>query len=249
MSMGKKSTQKSKETGTGITLSAVSIIVLLVMFVGMAVGSLILFQESISIGASEMFDSYNASFAEERENAYLKLYQSAYDRAMDKYHVSNTVVITIGNLEETQKLEVLKANDVEFVAEDRDSNSGNVTAWLEVEGEGTFVVDLKAAEYIIDNEHQYVLVRIPGPELTDVAITQVTRRLFADDFLNGSYREGVDLALKQRNQASLQIQKALLSNQFIYDSAKKAAVSMISNLVRQFNQDVPDLRVDVEFLG
>lgn len=130
----------------------------------------------------------------------------------------------------------------------RDNNSGNVTAWLEVEGEGTFVVDLQATEFIIDNDRHYVLVRIPNPELTNINIIKTTRRLFADDWRDGSYREGVDLALKQRNEASLQIQKALLSNQYIFSSAKDVAVAMIGNLVKQFNPDIPDLQVDVEFM-
>lgn len=237
----RKKTSDTQKTSLTITLSLIIIVV-------MAAGSLFLIKNSIGIGASALMNSYNAAYGSERDDAYQKLYQSAYDRAEKNYHVSNTVVISIGNLEESQKLEVLKANDVEFITEDRDNNSGNVTAWLEVEGEGTFVVDLQAAEFIIDNERQYVLVRIPNPELTNITITKTTRRLFADDWANGSYSEGVDLALKQRNEASLQIQKALLSNQYIFSSAKDVAKSMIQNLVKQFNPDISNLQVDVEFL-
>lgn len=231
----------SKKTPALITLMVVLIIL-------MAFGSIVLLKSGIGAAASALLNSYEAAYASEKDNAYHALYQSAYDRAEKNYHVSSTVVISIGDLEESQKLEVLKANDIEFITEDRDNNSGNVTAWLEVEGEGTFVVDLQAAEFIIDNDRHYVLVRIPNPELTNINIIKTTRRLFADDWRDGSYREGVDLALKQRNEASLQIQKALLSNQYIFSNAQDVAVAMIGNLVKQFNPDIPDLTVDVEFM-
>jgi len=237
---GKKTPESKK--------SSITIIVSLVLIVALAAGSIVLFNGGISKGADSLMNSFSAAFTTEKDAAYEKLYQAAFDRAEQKYHVSNEVVISIGNLEESQKLEVLKASDVEFITEDKDNNSGNVTAWLEVNGEGTFVIDLQAAEYIVDNERRYVLVRIPNPELTNIKIKSTTRRLFSDDFKNGSYSEGVDLALKQRNEAQLQIQKSLMSNQYIYSNAKDVAVGMIKNLVRQFNPDIPDLTVDVEFM-
>lgn len=226
---------------SGSMIIGIVFVVLIAISAGMIVNG-------IGVGAEAVIDSYGPAYEAEKENAYEKFYQSAFDNAKEKYHVSNKVVISIGNLEETQKLEIIKANDVEFITEDRDNNEGNVTAWLEVEGEGTFVVDLHTAEFIIDNERKYVLARIPNPELTNIHIIKTTRRLFADDWMDGSYQEGVDLALKQRNEASLQIQKALLSNPYIFSNAQKSAVGMIQNLVRQFNPDIPELVVDVEFM-
>lgn len=223
----------------------VSVIVMIVLMAG----SLVLVRGGIAAGASALANSYVASYNAERTSSYQKLYQSAFTKAEENYHTSNTVIISLGNIEETQKLEVLTANDIEFITEVRDNNTGNVTAWLEVEGQGTFVIDLNAAEYVIDNAHRYVLVRVPNPELTNISIIRTTKRLFSDDWKNGSYSEGVDLAIKQRNEASLQIQKALLSNQYIFSNAKDISVSMIQNLVKQFNPDIPDLEVEVEFIN
>ena len=225
----------------GITVSLIVLVVL-------AAACLLLLKNSIKIGAEALSNNYRAAYESEKDVAYNKLYQSAFDRAEKNYHVSNKVVISIGNLEETKKLEVIKANDVEFITQDKDRSSGNVTAWLEVSGEGIFVVDLKAAEFIVDNSRRYVLVRIPYPELTNVTIVNTTKRWFKDDLINGSYKEGVHLALKQRNEAILRIQKSLMSNQYIYNSAQTVARSMIENLVKQFNPDIPDLTVEVEFI-
>lgn len=219
-----------------------------ILIVALIIAIIFLWNDSINAGANALADMYNTAYKTEKDVAYQKLYQIAFDRAEEKYHVSNTAVISIGNLEESENLEVLKASDVEFITEDSDKNSGNVTAWLEVSGQGTFVVDLKAAEFIINNEQKNVLVRIPHPELTNVTITNAERKLFKDDMFNGSYSEGVNLALKQRNEASLQIQKSLMENQYIYSNAKVVATSMITNLVKQFNPDIPELTVEVEFM-
>ena len=222
--------------------------VLLVLTVLFSSASFFLFKGGISSGVEALNKSYKDMYNTEKKDAYAKLYQSAFDRAKKKYHVQNTMVISINNLEEAQKLEVLKANNIEFITEDKDSNSGKVTAWLEVEGEGTFIIDLRAAEFIVDNERQYVLVRIPKPELTNITIIKTTRRFFADDLFNGSYSEGVKLLLKQHNEASLQVQKALMSNQYIYGSARNVAVNMMRNMVKQLNPEILKLTVDVEFM-
>lgn len=64
-------------------------------------------------------------------------YQSA---AEEKYHVSNRVSIYIGNLQEEQKLEVLKVNDVEFIIENKEDNKENIISWLEVPGKGLLLL-------------------------------------------------------------------------------------------------------------
>lgn len=223
-------------------------IILLAAFIVIAVIGACIVSGGVSKGAEMMLNSYNSAFEAERDAAYQSFYQSAFDRAEQKYHVSNTVLISVGNLQETQKLEVLRASDVEFIIESREDNSGNVTAWLEVAGEGVFTIDLQAAEYSIDNGRRYVLVRILEPELENIAITKTTKKFFKDDWADGSYSEGVDLALRQRQEAILRIKQALLSNQYVFENAKKVAISTIQNLVKQFNPDIPDIIVDVEFM-
>ena len=245
-SSGKKPSAR-KTTRKETAENAIGIKGMIISFVLIA-ANVFLWHDSVNVGANALADMYNTAYQTEKDAAYQKLYQTAFDRAEEKYHVSNTVIISIGNLEESEKLEVLKASDVEFITEDSDKNSGKVTAWLEVTGQGTFVVDLKAAEFIINNEQKRVLVRLPYPELTNVTITNAERKLFKDDLFNGSYSEGVTLALKQRNDANLQIQKALMANQYIYSNAQTVAKDMITNLVKQFNPDIPDLTVDVEFM-
>lgn len=233
--------KESKKNNHKITICLATMIVL-------ALISFWLFCDGIKAGAEALTVHYENAYSGEKDKAYQIMYNNAFEKAEKKYHVSNRGVISIKNLEEISRLEIIKANDVEFITENRNENSGKITAWLEVTGEGTFVIDLQAAEFIIDDEHQYVLVRVPHPTLTDVSITDTQKRFFEDDWKNGSYREGVELAQKQRNEASMRIQKSLMANQYVYLNAKSVAESMIQNLVKQFNPDIPELKVEVEFM-
>ena len=161
----------------------------------------------------------------------------------------NRVSIYIGNLQEEQKLEVLKVNDVEFIIENKEDNKENIISWLEVPGEGTFVVDLKAGEYIVDEERASVLVRVPYPELTNVKIdyANVQKILFQNDIFNDSIKIGEELAKNQLDKADALIRKEFASNENFYLNAQQAARHTIEGMVKQLNPDVSGLTVDVEF--
>ena len=224
----------------------VVLIILTIVFVTM---SKILFDRMIKIGASSLADSYNQAYETEKEKSYKDKYESYKENAERKHHVSNRVNIYLENIQESQKLEVLKVSDVEYIINDKDDNKGNIVSWLEVPGEGTFVVDLKSGEFVIDNEHNHVSARVPYPELTNVKIdySNVNKVLFEDDLFNGSYREGEDLARQQLGEAELLIRKEFTSNQNYYISAQKSAKTIITNLIKQLNPDNAELSVDVEF--
>ena len=235
----KKNTKRKK---TGVLICVVLILI-------MATTAIILFQDVIAKGADALFDSYSAAYESEKEAAYQALYQKYYDSAEAEYHVRNRATIHIGNITETAKLEVLKVSDVEFIVDDSNLFEGGITSWLEVPGEGTYVVDLKAAEFIVDNERAYVLVRVPYPELENVKIdySNVNKILFKDDVFDGSYKQGEELAKKQLGEADLLIKKEFASNERFYLNAQEAAISTIRCLVLQLNPEVENLVVDVEF--
>ena len=228
-----------------------SLIVLCVVFVVMGVISAFLIRGSIRVGAKAMWNGYSEAYESKKEETYNAIYQNAFENAEHNYHVTNRISISIGDLQETADLEVLKVTDVEYVV-DSDSNSGNsISAWLEVPGEGVFVVNLHAADFIIDETHALVRVRAPFPQLKNVSINHnnVKKLLFKDDRLigNGSYKEGEDLAKAQYDIANTKIVKEFSSNQYFYNSAKKAAENTIRCLVKQLNPSIPDLIVEVEF--
>ena len=65
--------------------------------------------------------------------------------------------------------------------------------------------------------------------------------------LNDSYSVGAKLAKEMLDQGDLLIRKEFSSNQNYYKNAQDSAVSSIQYIVKQFNRDVEDLVVDVEF--
>ena len=200
-------------------------------------------------GASALFDSYNTAYASEKTAAYQAQYQKYFEKAEKAYHVANHVTISIGDLREQAKLEVLRVSDVEYIIETSEDNSSNISSWLEVPGQGTYIVDLQAAEFIVDDERSFVLVRLPYPELSNISIdyANVKKLFFKNDLLNDSYRVGEDLARQQLSTADLLIKKEFASNQSFYRTAQEASRSTIQYLVKQLNPGVTDLVVEVDF--
>ena len=149
---------------------------------------------AIKTGAKAVNDSFDDTFKSEKDAAYQKIYEKYFTQAEEKYHVSNNVSISIEDLKETAKLEILTVTDTEYVIEDSATNDDGYVSWLEVPGQGTYVIDLQSAEFVVDNERQSVLVIIPYPELTNVSIdyTNVKKLLFENENLisNGNYSKG-----------------------------------------------------------
>ena len=213
------------------------------------IGTIILRYHIISSGASAFKTSYEKTYNEEHENAYNASYEKAFARSEKKHHTANKVGITIGNMKETLNLEVLNVSDIEYITDDASDLGHGITSWLEVPGEGTYTVNLKSAEFIIDSQREYVLVRAPRPEITNISIDykNVQKVLFENDLRNDSIAIGEDLARSQLNKADLLIKKEFASNQHFYQSAKNAAILSIQCLVKELNPDVPNLTVEVEF--
>ena len=242
----KKSKKVSKRKSSK---GGASTIIMIAALVGMVAITVFLANGIVGAGAEALANSYNAAYESERASAYQEQYDKYFDRAEKDYHVSNRVSITIGDLKEIAKLEVLTVSDVEYIIEEGENNSNGITSWLEVPGQGTYVVDLQAAEFLTDDERAYVKVRAPYPELTNISIdyANVKKLFFKNDILNDSYKVGEDLAQRQLNSADMLIKKEFASNERFYLSAQDAAVSTIQCLVKQLNPQNEDMNVEVEF--
>ena len=240
-----------KKTGGGghLPKSKITFPLILIGLFVVLVGSVFLYKNAIRTGAKALADSYNSAFATEREAAYETLYQKFYDDAESNYHVSNRETIQLGELREVADLEVLKVSDVEYIIDESSDNGKGITAWLEVPGNGIYIVNLKAAEFIVDGQRSYVLVRAPYPQLTNVTIdySNVNKLLFKNDVFNESYKYGEEQAERMLNSADSKIMKEFMANEHFFLSAQNAAKSSITCLVKQLNPENQDLVVEVEF--
>lgn len=222
-------------------------IFLLIVMILATIGTI---RKSIANGTNSLKDSYGKAFQSERDAAYQKQYDKYFDRAEKQYHVSNRVSISVSGIKESEALEVLKVSDIEFVAENGDSNEHHITSWLEVPGDAVYVVNLQKAEFIVDDQRHYILARIPKPEISSVSIDyqNVKKLLFKNDLFNESIQVGEEQARRQLDQGNILIRKEFASNEYYFKSAQKAAVSSVKSLISGMNPGVDDLTVDVEFI-
>lgn len=203
-------------------------------------------------GGSIIKKTYDKAVEEKKAEYAVMIKNAVYDYAEKENHVSNDVIIQIESIKETAKLEVLKVSSVVYVTEGDENN----TAWLEATGSGVYTVDLTAAEFIIDSERQYVLVRVPSPELENIAL-ESTRSIAVEPnndlkfgviswLNNGSISEGEALAVKQLKDAH-RLLKDDFNKQRYTKAAENSANEQIKALVKSLNMDI-DLTVEVELL-
>lgn len=201
--------------------------------------------KTVSASANAVTEAYestkDSTIAEKRK----ELWNKGYAKGEAENHTRNRVTISIVEVRETANLEVMKVNDIVYITGDDDG----LPPWLKATGTGVYTVNLAAGEYLIDDEHQYVLVRVPRPELATVNIDDAEQLLIKDNkiFFNGSMGKGEDLARAQRAEAQIKFLEDIESNQIFYQNAEKSAKALIESLVRKFNPKVEDLKVDVEF--
>lgn len=195
----------------------------------------------ITSSANEAFEQ---ALDEQREATYQKFYQTSFEIAEKKNHVSNDVNIVIGDVREESQLEVLEVSDVEYVTHEEDA-----IIWTSVRGHGIYTIDLTLSEFIIDKERQYVLVRIPRPQLNTASLDyQYKNYLFENGIFNGNTSEGVNYAREDLKNAQNQLQEKLTSTQAYYESAEASAKKLVTSIIKNLNKQLPELVVEVEFV-
>lgn len=207
----------------------------------------LIISNAVHRGGESAREAYKSAKNKASEDAYNRFYDTAYASAERKYHVSNNVSIEVASIREEANLEVFKVCDVEYVIESKDDNEDGIEAWMEFYGDGVYTVDMKASEFIIDSDRQYVLVRVPGPELTNCRITQANRLFWQDGVFDKSISVGTDLAVEMRKAGYTKLNNYMKSNAQFYKSAKSSAQTVIANLVKGLNSELTDLVVEVEF--
>lgn len=208
---------------------------------------LLVFISIIIVRSGMMYikDSYQTA----EQNTYNSIYQTAFDSAETRNHVSNYAIISVEGIQEVSRLEVLTVSDSKFVIKNADENDKTIS-WLEVQGTGVYTVDLSVSEFMVDSERGYVLARIPKPVLAECKVSDTGKQFWKDasNIFNGSAADGVHLAQSQMSEGKLILEDAMRQNRRFNEESKKAAVNMVESLVRQLNPNIPDLQVEVEFI-
>ena len=227
--------------------------------------SIFLLYEAMNAGASAASDSFSSAKENASDEAYSYFFEKSYTSAEKAHHVSTSISVNIGDLHEEQSLEVLQVRTVSYevpsesdkgklatlVSDAVDALAADPISWLEVPGYGVFTVNLQTCEFIIDNTRQHVLIRATSPELEDFSIDYANvKSLYFEKggLFKNSAKCGADEARKQLQNAELKMHQDINNNQQFYKQAKTSAETIIKNLVKQLNPQLPDLTVEVEFI-
>lgn len=228
---------------------SVRIMVLLVIFnvvlIGLCGGLLV---QAGKAAVAEAEEAYASRFEEVAENTAQEYYEWAFRKAEEEYHVSNRATLSIGDIQERSRLEVLKVSDVEFIVYNEDEDTSK--RWVAIPGDGVFTVDMTESEFLIDEVRQTIVARLPRPRLTSdrVESENIVIYNFETGILNGNYADGISYAEKDLREGQEMIRSAFLSNQDYLESAEQSAERIITEFIHNLNPKATDLKVVVEFM-
>ena len=220
-------------------------IIIAVIAIIALIASFVLFITSSSVALNSAIKSSEETFLSEKQKAYENFEKVGFDIGEKNNHVSNRVSINILAEKEVTNLEVLSATLVKCSVI-KDEKNG-IESWDEIKGEGIYIINLETAEYIVDEKHKTVCVRIPEPELTSVKIIEKKPILWENKGGNDSDKDGINMAMRIEQNAISLMKTEFSTNPNYYNESKKSAKEAITNLVLKWNPDVKDLKVTVEF--
>lgn len=211
---------------------------------------------TMNSGAAKAKQSYLSSYDESYNNTYSSTYNDyvadGYEAGYEKYHVKNEVNIYVGDIQECSSLEVLNVSDFDYAISYSSDNEEKIDSVFEVTMIGTYCVNMKLSEFIIDNKNKTVTVRVQRPELTDF-ISSYEMLYFEkngniiDSFDKGNYSEGEKFANNQIKKCTDLIKQRLKTNQENDRNAEEAAINTLTSIITRLNPEIPDLKVFIEF--
>lgn len=234
----RRSNKRKPQNGNKYIAGAIIAIAALCVFFSMRI---------LTQGASALKNSYNESYSSNKDAAYDQWYKTFYEKAEAENHLSNRLSISIEDIDSRAALEVLKVQDTEFVFEDADDNAENIELWLEVSGVATYVVNLKEAEFVVDSDRNYVLVRAPEPEVSNPHITSASKIFANNDYWDDSIQDGKQITEELENKGLELLREEFETNRNYRKNAIQAAEGSLQRFVMQLNPDVDNITVDVEF--
>lgn len=122
----------------------------------------------------------------------------------------------------------------------------NSEAWYKIIGTGVFTVDMALAEIIVDEERNYILIRVPQPTLQPNLFNVKMEEFHFDSRGFEGIAVGGALAAKAQMEGCENIKNKILASQAYYDCAKSAAVAQLVKMAEDCNPDIK-IKVDVEF--
>lgn len=231
-------------------ISLIGLIAVLLVVIGY------IYIRTITQGAEAAKKAYEVAYEESKEAARQEAYNDSYDISFKlaemNNHVSNVLVLELGDIQEISTLEVLEVSGADFNIEKAEDNDEKNESWLEVKASGVYVIDMTNSEFIFDSQRKVVFARVAKPVMDKkhFSISDNQQILFVNDKVlsNGSNKGGQALINQQLKDSYDKIYEELTTNQEYYENAEKSATLIIENLVKNLNPSISDLIVEVEFV-
>lgn len=211
------------------------------------VGALLLFLVKGSIASAA--NSAKAGYEKAKDEQYTESYNVAYQKAYDKNRLSQVISISIGDIKEISRLEVLKVSEQGYTVQDKETEKQGIHFWTKNTVFGIYTIDMSVADFIVDSKNNYVLVKIPEPVLTTQPSGQYDTLLFKNDngIFDGNDEAGSELAKKQLIAGESVLTTKIEGNQNYRSKARESAIEIIENLIHVLNPDNSSLKVDVVY--
>ena len=207
---------------------------------------------------SEAEGAFSDSYEAQKGETYQYYYDMAYSHNEKKYHVSNKASISIGNIREESRLEVLSVSDVVVITHKDEnsqklfSNNKTIEAYCAlIPGKGVYTVNLRGAEFIVDEESEVVIVRVPAPVLneSDVELDEAGFDFIPLGEKEGTYGQGQELGVSLTSEGQKKIYEKLAANQDYFLAAKENSTNLIIKMIKSINsKNYPNLKVYVEYV-
>ena len=174
-------------------------------------------------------------------------YNTVYEATEQANHVSNRVTVSLEGIREKADLEVLQVESSYIYV----SEKGSDKIWYSIPGAGSFTIDMRMAEFIVDENRHQVHVIAPPPAITkfDERVEDIQELFYKNNrFIgNGSVQEGTQIAQQMMYKAHNQMVKDLELNWSYFQAAEDSAARLIINTIKALNPSIPDIKVIVEF--
>lgn len=205
---------------------------------GLCIGASFIYTKSMQASYEEKSSSIVQSMTDNAKTMGLKL-------GKEQNHTFDRATISITEIREVARLEVLRASDVKYMISDKDG----LSVWISVPGNGTFTVDMQRAEIVTDEVNNSISIRIPKPEMLNCTINYdgVEKIHFENKkWIFDNVSDGTERYSEMMKEAQEQF-KTSLNSSFFRENAEKNARRMVTSLAHDANPDNPDLKVYVDF--
>ena len=216
--------------------------------IGAIIVLIVLTSDTIDVGSGGLLSSFNLARENAKNETKQKYYDYYYEKGEEKYHISNSTEIVVSDLQEKAKLEVLRVCETDYIIKDKGSNELGADIWMKYIAHGTYTIDMTRAEFIVDDVHNSIKVRVPRPRITDFNIDTESKLLYKKGIHSNDYSDSFSLEEKLKQEASEKLKQAMLNNQDYISSADEHGIQIIENLVRNVNVNNKELVIIIEYV-